>query len=157
MKRKSAGFTLLEVLIAMMILAIGLLGMASLMVTSLQNNQGAYARAQATTLAYDIVERMRANRPQAEIDNSPYAITSGTPAVSTKDCSANGCTPSEMAAWDLAQWWEELTTGIPGATATVTQISGRSYEIKLSWQETSLTRSTNNTADTLTYSLRVDL
>ena len=157
MKRQSSGFTLLEVMIAMMILAIGLLGMASLMVTSLQNNQGAYARAQATVLAYDIVERMRANRTKAEADSSPYALASGSPGDAAKDCQQNGCNPSEMAAWDMAQWWTDLQTSIPGATATVKQISGRSYEINLSWQETSLARSANNTADTLNYKLRTDL
>lgn len=157
MKRQSAGFTLLEVLIAMLILAIGLLGMASLMLTSLQNNQGAYARAQASTLAYDIVERMRANRPQAELSNSPYSLSSGSPADSAKNCQNAGCTPTEMAAWDLAQWWADLQTSIPGATATIKQISGRSYEINVTWSETALARSANNTPDTLAYNLRVDL
>ncbi|MBD9676889.1 type IV pilus modification protein PilV [Pseudomonas sp. PDM18] len=157
MKRQSAGFTLLEVLIAMLILAIGLLGMASLMITSLQNNQGAYTRAQATVLAYDIVERMRANRPQAELDSSPYVLASGSPAASAKDCQQNGCSPSEMAAWDMAQWWADMQTSIPGATATVTQITGRSYEINLSWKETSSARGAGTTPDTLTYKLRTDL
>ncbi|MGC4008677.1 MAG: type IV pilus modification protein PilV [Pseudomonas sp.] len=157
MKRQSSGFTLLEVMIAMLILAIGLLGMASLTLTSLQTNQGAYARTQATTLAYDIVERMRANRPQAEIASSPYSLTSGAPADSAKNCRDSSCTPSQMAAWDKAQWWADLQTSIPGATATITQISGRSYQIRVSWNETSLTNSTDNTAGTLTYNLRVDL
>jgi type IV pilus assembly protein PilV len=157
MKRQSSGFTLLEVMIAMLILAIGLLGMASLMVTSLQNNQGAYARSQATVLAYDIVERMRANRPQAEASGSPYSLTSGTPAENAKDCQQNACSPAEIAGWDMTQWWTDLQTTIPGATATVTQISGRSYEINLTWKESALARSTNNTPDTLTYKLRADL
>ena len=58
---KNAGFTLIEVLIAMLVLAVGLLGLAGLQATSLRNNQSAYNRSQATQLAYDIADRMRAN------------------------------------------------------------------------------------------------
>ena len=58
---KNTGFTLIEVLIAMIILAVGLLGLAGLQATSLRNNQSAYNRSVATQLAYDIADRMRAN------------------------------------------------------------------------------------------------
>src|SRR5664280_455779 len=58
---KNSGFTLLEVLIAMLVLAVGLLGLAGLQATSLRNNQSAYNRSQATQLAYDLADRMRNN------------------------------------------------------------------------------------------------
>ena len=58
---KNAGFTLIEVLIAMLVLAVSLLGLAGLQATSLRNNQSAYNRSQATQLAYDLADRMRAN------------------------------------------------------------------------------------------------
>lgn len=56
------GASLLEVLVSMAILAIGLLGQAALQVTSLQRNQSALQRSQATLLAYDLVDRMRSSR-----------------------------------------------------------------------------------------------
>ena len=60
-EKRSRAFTLIEVMIAMIILAVGLLGMASLTVRSQQSNESAYARSQASLLAYDIIERMRTN------------------------------------------------------------------------------------------------
>ena len=59
--KTNTGFTLIEVLIAMLVLAVGLLGLAGLQATSLKNNQSAYNRSQATQLAYDMADRMRAN------------------------------------------------------------------------------------------------
>ena len=56
-----SGFTLIEVLISMLILAVGLLGLAGLQATGLRNNLSAYNRSQATQLAYDMADRMRAN------------------------------------------------------------------------------------------------
>ena len=63
---KNTGFTLIEVLIAMIVLAVGLLGLAGLQATSLRNNQSAYNRIKATQLAYDIADRMRANYTEAK-------------------------------------------------------------------------------------------
>ncbi len=64
----SGGFSLLEVLIALLILSIGLLGMAALQTVSLRSNHGAYQRSQATFLAYGIIDSIRANRDAALSD-----------------------------------------------------------------------------------------
>ena len=64
-KKGSIGFSLLEVLIAVLILSIGLLGLAALHATSLKSNHGSYHKTQAAILAYDMVDRLRVNRPQA--------------------------------------------------------------------------------------------
>jgi type IV pilus assembly protein PilV len=77
---RSTGFTLLEVLVAVLVLAIGLLGMAGLQMTGMKSNNSAYLRSQASLLAYDITERMRANR---------NAALSG----SYDDCGHEGGTP----------------------------------------------------------------
>ena len=60
-----SGFTLLEVMIALLILSIGLLGIAALQANSLKVNHGAYQRSQAIFLAYDMMDRLRANRTAA--------------------------------------------------------------------------------------------
>jgi type IV pilus assembly protein PilV len=65
MKKANKGFTLIEVLVALVVLCIGLLGVAALQLTSLKSNHGSAMRSQATYLAYDIVDRMRANRVAA--------------------------------------------------------------------------------------------
>jgi len=59
--RRSRGFSLIEVMVAVFVLSIGLLGMAALMATSMRNNQSADHRSQAVNLAHDVVEMMRAN------------------------------------------------------------------------------------------------
>lgn len=63
--RSNSGFSLLEVLIALLVLAVGLLGIAALQGVALKTNHGAYLRSQATFLAYDMMDRMRANRTAA--------------------------------------------------------------------------------------------
>ncbi len=68
----AAGFSLLEVLVGLIILAVGLLGLAGLQMKSLKQNNEAYLRSQATLQAYDILERIRANRSDAH--NGWYAI-----------------------------------------------------------------------------------
>ena len=63
--RREGGFTLIEVVVAMLILSIGLMGMVGLQAVSLKMNQSAHLSSQATYLAYDIIDRMRANRTAA--------------------------------------------------------------------------------------------
>jgi type IV pilus assembly protein PilV len=60
--KRTKGFTLIEVLVSVLLLAVGLLGLASLQMVSLKNNQSAQYRTEATLAAYDIVDRMRVNR-----------------------------------------------------------------------------------------------
>ena len=60
--RRTAGFSLIEVMVALLVLLIGLLGVVRMQLFSVQNNQGAYLRTQATYIASDMMDRMRANR-----------------------------------------------------------------------------------------------
>ena len=97
--KKNAGFTLIEVLIAMVVLAVGLLGLAGLQVTSLKNNQSAYNRSQATQLAYDLADRMRAN-----IAGVATYTTGMAAAIANCKNNTTGCSPVEMAINDLYEW-----------------------------------------------------
>jgi len=154
----SQGFTLIEVLIAILVLAIGLLGMASLTITSLQSNQGAYLRSQASLLSFDIVERMRANLAEAT-NNDSYVLTASSVATTDPGCASSGCTANQQAQLDLFQWRANLAGSIPGSTAVISRTNNQ-YTITISWQESSaLNRGTSqqNTAENLSYTLRVDL
>lgn len=109
------GYTLIEVMVALFILSFGLLGMAGLQVASLKQNQSAYMRSQATILAYDIIDRMRANIAASE--NGDYFISAGTV---TNNCeTTNGCTDSEMAAHDVARWQARLAEELPSGSGLV--------------------------------------
>jgi type IV pilus assembly protein PilV len=101
---KSKGFTLVEVLVAVFVLAIGLLGLAGLQAKSLQFNHSAYQRSQATILAYDIIDRMRTNLSEAR--NGSYDIAKADGPPSATNCQASGatCSAASMVNFDLAQW-----------------------------------------------------
>jgi len=64
--RKDRGFSMLEVLVTMVIIAFGLLGVAGIIANGLKSNLSSYGRSQASWLANDIIDRMRANRATAE-------------------------------------------------------------------------------------------
>ena len=116
------GTTLIEVLVAMLVLSIGLLGVAALQVNALTTNQGAHVRSQASVLAYDIADRMRANRVVALAGgyNTTYA------AVITG--------PVTLAELDLFNWKAALTATLPtgeGELATV----GNVAVIRVRWTD----------------------
>jgi type IV pilus assembly protein PilV len=139
---KNTGFTLIEVLIAMLVLAVGLLGLAGLQVTSLNNNQRAYFRSQATQLAYDMADRMRTNITLGNYNNQ---------AATNDDCKAAACTPAQMAGYDLKQWNDQLAAQLPSGQGIVCLDStpvdvsskavpncdglGSAYAIKIWWDD----------------------
>jgi type IV pilus assembly protein PilV len=79
---KVRGFTLVEALVALVVLSVGLLGVAGMQLSSLQTNGTAFQRTQATFLAEDIADRMRANRANALAGAYNFAFGTATPAVS---------------------------------------------------------------------------
>src|SRR3990167_4605539 len=103
--RSQKGFSLIEVLVALLVLSIGLLGLAALQTTSLQFNTGSYFRTQATFLAYDILDRMRANSAAvADSDGNGYDQPVSSMVVSGVNCHATNCTSAELALYDVRSW-----------------------------------------------------
>lgn len=105
--QKQAGFTLIEVMVSVVVLAIGLLGLAGLQATSMRFNSSAYLRSQATNLAYDIADRMRANVTAARNGNYIIGVGVAAPAGNTLD------------ATDLQQWRIALTNILPAGTGGI--------------------------------------
>lgn len=126
-KINQSGFTLLEVLITLVILAIGLLGLAGIQATGLKQNHSAYMRSQATQLAYDIADRMRANKI---VVNS---YTTVTPTEHTL-CLLSGCTPVEMAEHDLFEWDKAVTDTLPLGEWTIS-FAANAYTIRINWDD----------------------
>ncbi len=121
------GTTLIEVLVSILVVSIGLLGLAGLFANSLKSTNEGYLYSQVVTLTYDMADRIRAN-PSAI---SAYA--GAPPANLAKDCSRAICTPTELAAYDLYTWKQQLDAALPSPTPTIT-VSGRTANIKVQWQ-----------------------
>ena len=110
------GFTLLEVLIAMLIFSIGLLGMAGLLIVSVKANHSAYLRTQASFLAQSMADRMRGNMPRVWTGDYDGAY----PSSDTDPCTGGGaCSRSDIAIRDKAVWSTQITDQLPNGTATI--------------------------------------
>ncbi len=119
MNRKlTRGFTLVEVLVSILVLGIGLLGLAGLQTTGLKSNHSANLRTQATLLAYDMADRVRANK--AGFDGGFYH----KPAAADKNCVWHGnapadCTVQELAEHDAKEWQDALAQELPQGVGIV--------------------------------------
>lgn len=143
-RKSQAGFTLLEILVAIVVLSIGLLGLAGIQVVSLNNNQVAYYRSIASQQAYDMADRMRANLAGITAGNYNN-LTATKPADPA--CIATGCTVAQMATTDHYQWLTNSETLLPSGSGTVRCISGpsgcvatvadsnRVFDITVTWSE----------------------
>ena len=119
LKRRQHGFTMVEVMITVFVVAIGLLSAAALQATAKKAAIDAIQRSSASTLAVDILERMRANREVL----ASYAVTGLTATPTAQDCTeAAPCTRAQLATYDLHRWWQSLE----GANEQVVDGSTRS-------------------------------
>jgi type IV pilus assembly protein PilV len=121
-RRRQAGLSLVEVLVTVVLVGVGLLGIAGLQLTSVQNTNSAAQRFQATLLAEDIVERMRANRAQAM--NGRYEIGVGAAVGSV------GLARDDLLAWRAA------LGELPGGDGGV-EFDGNEATVTVRWQDAS--------------------
>jgi type IV pilus assembly protein PilV len=125
------GFTLVEVLIAMIILSVGMLGIAGLYVHSMQAGRTSLFRHHAVTLAGDIADRIRAN---------PRAAAAYAAAGANSNCVDGGvdCTPAEMAANDIFLWALQAADTLPTGNVVIVFNNGPvppTYQITVQWNE----------------------
>lgn len=126
------GFSLVEVLIALIIMSVGMLGIAGLYVHSMQAGRTSLFRHHAVTLAGDVADRIRAN---------PRAGVAYEGAGSDDDkCIAAGedCTPAEIAAYDIFLWEEQADQTLPEGDVTIVYSNAAvpsTYEVTVTWQE----------------------
>jgi len=117
-----SGFSLLEVLITLVIIAIGLMGFAAMMLGSMKNNRMAMQRSIATLYAYDIIDCMRVNQ---------QAATSGS---YTRDFAESIPTGTSVAAKDLELWLTALSTALPSGAGRIA-IVGNTVTVQIRWTE----------------------
>ena len=139
MRQKQKGFTLLEVLVAMVVLSIGLLGLAGLMGASMRNNQSSSQRTQAAWLAYDVIDRMRVNRTAAVAAANNY----NTPIT------ASTSTSTGLAGTDINDWKATLANALPAGAGSVavTALTGAT-RVVIRWNDSRGTG--GNNAQTVT-------
>ena len=130
---RQRGFTMLEVLVSVVVLSIGMLGVAGLQAVGQRNNHSAYLRSQATALAYDMIDRMRAN--QAGIDSNAYnGINTLTNNYANPGCVAAGCTAATMADYDKWEWETQLAARLPSGNGSVANNAG-TFTVTVMWDD----------------------
>ncbi len=122
------GFTLLEILVSVVVLSIGLLGLAALQSTSMRFNHDASLRSIATSQVNAMIDYMRAN-PQG-ITAGNYNNISGIPG-SAPNCSTV-CTPAQIATLNAFQWNTDNATYLPSGRGTVTA-NGALFRVTVMW------------------------
>ena len=127
------GATLIEVLIAVLLLAIGLLGFASAQSQALRLSSDALQYSRASWMADDWFGRLRANPVQA-LEGNGYLFDTSASAPSAPDCVSHDCSPGDIAEHDLSLWLQQLDEILPGATAS-SQRNGRQFQLTIGLAE----------------------
>lgn len=136
--RRESGFSLIEVLVAMLILAIGLLGLAALQAQGLRFNHDAYVRTQATHLAYDIIDRMRANPDNFTVGlpgpNQPDGIIDNIAQYTTVVTAPFACVVDGTVAGELECWHQDLADKLPAGSGAITASATANFvDVTVRW------------------------
>lgn len=135
------GFSIVEALVALVVLSVGMLGIAALYVESLRAGRTAVYRTQAVNLAADMADRIRANRSAGN-----WELLQGANPTAHPECSPGGnasCTPDVLAEGDQRSWLDSIRDELPGngavtATGTIAVdalASPPQYQITVTWFE----------------------
>lgn len=121
------GFSLLEALVTLVILAVGLMGLAFLQAQGMQFNTSAYARTQASILASDIIDRIRLNESNVSAyDTSSFSPTPGNCTVLAAPDANN----------DRNCWYQQLQDSLPGGNGAISVDTGTGVvTVTVSWVE----------------------
>lgn len=141
---KQGGFSLIEVLVTMVVVALGLLGFAALQVHSIKSSRTALQRSYATMAAYDLVDCVRANRANA----TAYEIGSVAGGVYTFTAPDDYTTDGTFTGNDLDAWLTRLGNALPGAGA-ILDVNGSQVTVVIQWAE-NVNSSTNVRFETQT-------
>ena len=130
--KRMQGFNLVEVLIALIIMSVGMLGIAGLYVHSMQAGRTSLFRHHAVTLAGDVADRIRAN---------PRALAAYAAGGADNNCVGGGinCTPAQMAGNDIFLWQQQAVDTLPAGQVAVIFTDNtpapHTYAITVSWTE----------------------
>ncbi len=122
---KQSGFTLIEVLVSVFVLALGVIGVAGMQLTAMRNSQVSSYQTVAVQLAAELADKMRSNAVEMKKadDSNAFIFTynsaaDGDPTAGTK-CFATACTAEQMADFDVYEWKQRLITLLPGGRVAI--------------------------------------
>jgi type IV pilus assembly protein PilV len=122
LRKHSGGMTLVEVLVTLVIISVGLLGVAGMQLATVRNNSDAFVRSSAAVLASDMLDRMRANRRDALAAN--YNVNYGATPTGTT-----------VAAREMREWKAVLGNQLPQGDGQITTDANRVVTIRIRWGE----------------------
>ena len=141
---KNSGFSLIEILITLVIMSVGMMGLAGLKMVAIKGTNESHFRHEASLLMMDLADRMRAN--EAGVDNGDYQLNSALDLSTepSQDCSSAQCTATELATYDKYQIALRMSQTIPGSELLITCPSNACntvadvkvvHTIKIKWKE----------------------
>lgn len=152
-----SGFSLLEVLISLVIVAVGLLGIAGLMSNTLKSNDSAAMRTQATAQAYNIIDRMRAN--MSAVNGGNYVVTMPASAATgalPSTCTGAACGATALATYDIGQWEYDLAKFLPqgrGSISTTISPVATTYTVTILWNDSRANQALGGAPAATTFSM----
>ena len=127
------GATLIEVLITVLVMSVGLLGLGATQMMSLKNSNNANLTYFASLAAYDIAERMRIN--PLGVENNAYDATDVDDSQTAQTCLSGICSTLQLAAMDLYEWGQMLSTNLPGGKGSIAVDDDGEATITVTWLE----------------------
>lgn len=118
-QHRENGFTLIEVMVAVVIFSIGLLGVAGLQTSGLRTTHQSYQRTVAVTAARDMADRMRANMTGVRNKAYNFSAAPGT----DPGCVSAACTYANIASHDAFQWYASLNASMPSTSTSASSVS----------------------------------
>ena len=152
--KRNSGFTLIEVLIAIVVFSLGVLGIGAMLIVLHKTSTSSYLQQQAVQYAYDIVDRMHANQAAAKAGNYNVALHTSPPVA--PPCLGAVCTPTQVATYDQSQWITELNTFLPAGTggiATAVLGSSTTVTVTINWDDSPTQKTLGETVAPATYTL----
>lgn len=131
---RSNGFTLIEVLVSMLILAVGLLGIAALQFKGLKYSTDAAIRSNITILTYDIADKIRLNREQASSYLLPnYTVPNSRPTTCTQTSGSDSS--NDLNCWYQLFWVDTNSSHVPPGTVVSITNAGATYTVGFVWTD----------------------
>lgn len=154
-RNSQIGFSMIEVLVTLMVVALAMLGAVGLQTQALRMGQGGQFRAQAVFLVGDLAERIESNKVGA-VAGAYVVANSSTPTATSNSCTTTVCMQDQLADADLSQWENALVQTLPQASWSVTQTTTgnpTTYTILVSWvdRRNSTAYSSAGTGETFSY------